>query len=110
MPKNQSFFFLQNNASNTHEMSPKFPLGPVVMHSAPKNTTAHTYDEKIVQQIRNENFTKKSRMHIERNTPAMIVVIAPAVTLIPIVVSALRVRDWRSTASFSMYAFARWTQ
>ena len=64
----------------------------------------------IVQQMRNENFTKNVRMQRPRKAPAMMVVIAPAVTEMPIVVSAILVRLTLSTASFSMYALARCTQ
>jgi hypothetical protein len=49
-------------------------------------------------------------MHRAKNAPAMIVVMAPAVTEMPIVVSAIRVLVSLSVASFSMYAFARCTQ
>ena len=44
------------------------------MHSAPKNTTAHRYEEMMVQQMRNENLTKNVKMHRPRNAPAMMVV------------------------------------
>ena len=84
----------------SHPISPKSPAGPTAMHSEPKNTTAHRYDEMMVQQMRNENLTKKVKMHRLRNAPAMIVVIAPAVTEMPMVVSAMRVRVSRSFASF----------
>jgi|AntAceMinimDraft_12_1070368.scaffolds.fasta_scaffold16428_2 hypothetical protein len=80
------------------------------MHSAPKNTTAHRYEQMMVQVIKKANFTKKVKMHRAKNAPAMIVVMAPAVTEMPIVVSAIRVLVSLSVASFSMYAFARCTQ
>jgi hypothetical protein len=35
---------------------------PAAMHSAPKNTIAHMYEQMMVQQIRNENLTKNVRM------------------------------------------------
>ena len=34
----------------------------------------------MVQQMRNENLTKNVKMHRPRNAPAMMVVMAPAVT------------------------------
>jgi hypothetical protein len=50
------------------------------------------------QQMRKENLTKNVRMHRLRNAPAITVVIAPAVTEMPMVVSAIRVRVSRSVA------------
>ena len=60
--------------------------------------------------MRNANFTKNVRMQKARKAPAMMVVMAPAVTEMPMVVRAIRVRLTLSTASFSMYALARCTQ
>ena len=60
-----------------HAISPKPSFGPAAMHRAAKNPTAQTYELMMVQQMRNENFTKKVRMQSPRKAPAMMVVMAP---------------------------------
>ena len=79
------------------------------MSAAGRNNTLHKNDDTIVAVIKNANLLKNFRMHSHSILPEMMVVMAEAVMLTPMIMSAccvLRSRVVIHTGA-STYAFAR---